>query len=186
MRAWLLLLLSLGLASAPVSGAATAGGKGRVFLTREEALALAFPRCEIERKRLVLTKQEQARSSKLAGKDVEVESRMVFAYEGRRDGKLVGTAYFDAHKVRTLDEVLMMVVDDEERLRRVEMLSFSEPEEYIPRGPWYQQFVGKKLSDDLRLKGDIKGVTGATLTANATSRAARRVLAVHGVLGDRK
>ena len=144
-------------AVASVSGSPAAppivsGGKGKVFLTRDEALKLAFPKCEIERKKLVLSKDEVKRASKLAGKDVDVKSRMVFAYEGRREGKLVGTAYFDAHRVRTLDEVLMFVVDEKQRVQRIEMLSFAEPEDYIPRGKWYQQFVGKKLSDDLRLR----------------------------------
>jgi hypothetical protein len=61
------------------------------------------------------------------------------------------------------------------------MLSFGEPEEYIPRTKWYAQFMGKGLQDDLRLKGDIKGVSGATLTATATASAARRTLALHAV-----
>ena len=56
-----------------------------------------------------------------------------------------------------------------------------EPEEYLPRPSWYAQFIGKRLDDDLRLKRGIKGVTGATLTARATTDAARRLLALHAV-----
>ncbi len=166
---------------APAS-APTSGGKGKVFLTQDEALKLAFPKCEIERKTRFLSEEERKQASKLAGKGVDVESRVVYVYEARRDGKLVGTAYFDAHVVRSLREVVMFVVGPERTIQRFELLSFAEPLDYVPRTKWYAQFVGKKLDSKLSLKGDIKGVTGATLTATATTKAARRTLALHEVL----
>jgi len=175
---------------APLLAAPAASGAGpalppappaKVFLTQAEALKLAFPDCAVERRTIYLTEEERQHAAELAGKGVEVENRVVYAYEARKDGKLVGTAYFDAHRVRTLDEVLMFAIDDKGRIQRLEMLSFGEPEEYIPRTKWYAQFTGKSLQDDLRLKGDIKGVSGATLTATATASAARRTLALHAV-----
>ena len=84
--------------------------------------------------------------------------------------------------VRTLRQVLMVVVDPEGKIRRVELLAFAEPTEFIPNARWYGQFVGKALDETLSLKRDIKGVTGATLTARATTQAVRRVLATHAVL----
>ena len=67
---------------------------------------------------------------------------------------------------------------------RIEVISFDEPEEYIPRSVWYEQFDGESLDDDLRLARGIDGVTGATLTARATTNAVRRVLAVHQALEE--
>ena len=166
-----------GSGTAPASAPA-----GKVFLTQEEALKLAFPDCVIERRTVFLDEEDRKRAAELAGKGVDVDRRVVYLYEARRADKVVGTAYFDAHRVRTMDEVLMFVVDGEARIQRLEMLSFGEPEEYIPRGKWYAQFQGKALSDDLRLKGAIKGVSGATLTATATADAARRTLALHAVI----
>jgi len=157
-----------------------------VFLTQEEALELAFPKCDVKRTVIALSEAEHKRAAELAGKGVDVDQRIVYAYEARRDGKLVGTAYFDKHRVRSLEEVLMFVVDGAAKIQRLEMLSFAEPEEYIPRGKWYAQFLGKKLDDDLRLKGDIKAVTGATMTAVATTDAARRTLALHAVIAERE
>ena len=58
----------------------------------------------------------------------------------------------------------------------------AEPEDYIPRGNWYGQFKGKKLNAGLNLRRDIKGVTGATMTARATLSAVRRSLAIHEVI----
>jgi hypothetical protein len=174
-----MLALALLLALAPAGG-----GAGRVFLTVDEALALAFPECVVERATEVLSAAEEARAEALAGG--ELDTRLVRPYVARKDGKLVGTAYFDAHRVRTKTEVLMLVVAPDERLRRVEVLSFAEPIEYLPRAGFYAQFAAKGLDERLALGRDVRGVAGATLSAEAATRAARRTLALHRVLAERR
>ena len=159
--------------------AAAAGAK--VFLTPEEALKLAFPGAEVERRTAYLTEAQQQAARKLSGED-EAPSALASFYVGTRDGRVVGTAYFDTHTVRTMPETIMVVVDPAGAVARIEVLSFSEPEEYLPRGHWYAQFQGKPLDDELSLKRGIRAVTGATLTARATTEAARRALALHRVL----
>jgi hypothetical protein len=96
----------------------------------------------------------------------------------------VGTAYVDTHRVHTLRESVLVVVDPAGRIGRVEVLAFGEPEDYLPRGRWYDQFLGRPLDDELSLKRAIRGITGATLTAHATTDAVRRALALHRVLAD--
>ncbi len=149
---------------------------GGVFLTRDEALKLAFPGCEVEREALYLTRDQQQRAADLAG--ARVDSRLVVRY--RSD--CGGAAYFDVHRVRTLTETLMVAVDAEGRVARLEILAFLEPEDYIPRRSWYEQFLSLRLDSELRLKRSIHAVTGATLTARATTDAVRRVLALDKVL----
>ena len=188
-RTLLPLLLAAPLAARPgppvPSGpTAPAGARapGRVYLTVDEALALAFPKCTITREKAYLTEKEEARAEELAG--FEIESGVVRPYEAfDAKGAHVGTAYFDSHRVRTLKETLMVVVDPESRIRRIEILAFAEPEEYLPRG---SQFLDKSIGPELRLKRAIQPVTGATLTARATTEAARRVLALHQVVGERR
>jgi hypothetical protein len=58
------------------------------------------------------------------------------------------------------------------------MLAFHEPPEYGPPSNWLAQFDHQALDDELRVRGDIDGITGATLTANAITASVRRVLAV--------
>jgi hypothetical protein len=173
-----MLALALALLLAPA-----AGGAGKVYLTVEEALKLSFPGCVVERTTEVLSEREEARAEALAG--TELESRIVRPYVARKDGKLVGTAYFDAHSVRTKNEVLMLVVTPAERLARVEVLSFAEPVEYLPRASFYAQFLEQRLDERLALGRDVRGVAGATLSAEAATRAARRTLALHRVLAER-
>lgn len=161
---------------------ALGGAQAKVFLTVDEALRLAFPGATVERRTSYLTEAQRERANELAG--VAVGSRLVHAYVATAGGKGVGTAFFDTHRVRTLPETVMVVLDPSGKVRRVEVLSFNEPQDYLPGGAWYGQFAGRGLDERLALKRDIRPLTGATLTARATTAAVRRVLAVHRVLQE--
>lgn len=175
------LKVALGLAAALAAGPLTSA---RVLLSQEEALALAFPDCQVERSTVYLSAAEAARAAELAGEDLP--SGVVFPYLAICAGKPGGTAYFDSHRVRTLPETVMIVVGPGGLIERIEVLSFDEPPDYRPRDAWYDQFDGRPLDDELRLKAAIRPITGATLTARATTSAVRRVLALHRVLAERK
>lgn len=159
---------------------AAAPAAARVLLTVDEALALAFPGAAIERRTVFLTDEQMVRAAELAGQ--RPASAIVHPYVATHDGELVGTAYFDSHVVRTLAETVMVAVDAEGRVGRVEVLSFDEPPDYLPREAWYRQFDGRPLDAELELRRAIRPVAGATLTARATTDAARRVLALHRVI----
>jgi Na+-translocating ferredoxin:NAD+ oxidoreductase RnfG subunit len=154
-------------------------------LTQEQALRLAFPLpLSIERRTAYLDAAQLARVRQLAGGNVEVAQRVVTYYVGLKEGNVTGTAYFDSHRVRTLGEVLMLVVDGESKIDRIEVLRFAEPPEYRTPDGWLEQFEGKELAPDLSLKRDIVPITGATLSATAVTNAARRVLALHTVINS--
>lgn len=158
--------------------------QGKVFMSVDEALELAFPRCEVKRESVYLSDAERKRVATLAGAKA-FEQGIVFPYVARKNGVIVGTAYFDAHRVRSMRQTLMVVVSPQAVVERIDVLAFAEPTEYIPNKAWYKQFALKPLDDRLRLKRDIAGVTGATLTARATTRCARRVLALHTTIAER-
>jgi hypothetical protein len=166
-----------------VLGALGAGAAGaRVLSTVDEALARAFPGAAIERRTVYLTPGQAARVEALAGSPPS--SAIVHPYAARRDGELVGTAYFDTHVVRTLAETVMVVVRPDGAAGRVEVIAFDEPPDYLPRDAWYRQFDGRPLDGELDLRGAIRPVSGATLTAVATTGATRRALALHRVLAE--
>jgi Na+-translocating ferredoxin:NAD+ oxidoreductase RnfG subunit len=152
----------------------------QVQLSLQEAVASAFPPpAAVERRTAFLTEEDLKAAQALAGSDAPVTQSVVTYYVARRDGAPLGVAYFDRHRVRTLNEVLMIVVLPDDRIGRIEVLRFAEPPEYHATGPWLDQFQEKRLGADLSLKGSIRMMTGATLTSNATVRAVRRVLALH-------
>ncbi len=146
----------------------------------QEALALAFPGAQLTRKEHALTEAQADRVKALAG--VEVAGRWIVAYEARKDGRLLGVGFFDTHRVRTLNETLLVAVSPEGRILRVEAVVFREPAEYLAKEAWARQFEGKGLDPQLSLKGAIRPLSGATLTAHAMTDAARRCLALYRIL----
>lgn len=163
---------------AALAGAAPADLSAQ--LTQQEALAIAFPAAEIERHTAFLSEADLEAVRSAAGADAPVDQAVVTYYVARRAGRPVGVAYFDSHRVRTLNEVLMIVVQPDGRIRTIEVLRFAEPPDYHARRPWLEQFEGRVLDADLSLQSGIANMTGATLTSHAITRAARRVLALHG------
>jgi hypothetical protein len=152
-------------------------------LTQDEALALAFPDAsEVERVTAYLDDAQLERARTLAGPGVEVPSGIVTYYVARGPSGAEGVAYFDAHRVRTLPEVLMVVVTPEATVRQVETVSFGEPPEYRAPEGWLALMEDQGLSEELSLKGTLPNLTGATLTAQAAAAAVRRVLALHTVI----
>lgn len=150
-----------------------------VLVTVEEALALAFPTATFDRQTLFLTDGERRDAESLAGSDLA--GAMITRFVASVDDEVVGFGYLDTHRVRTLPETVLVIIDPESAVRRVEVVSFREPLDYLPPDGWYRQFDDETLDDDLILKGAIQPITGATLTARSTTDAVRRALAIHHV-----
>jgi len=174
------LLAALLIAGAPSSAPA------KVYHSRSEALALAFPDAErVESETHVLSDSQVDRIRELSRS--ELDSKLVNLYRGMRGEEVLGYAFIDVHTVRTLPEAFMVILGPDGRVRSLRMLAFHEPLEYQPTLGWYGQFEQKSLDAPLRLGNDIHGVVGATLSARATTRGVRRALALYQVLvGDEK
>ena len=164
------LLISLCQSVTPTSG---------TQLSPEEVLALAFQECKIERVVHYPNKKQKALAEKLAGE--KISAKTVRAYRATRKGKLIGTGYFDAHKVRSKGQTLFIVVDTASKISRIEILRFDEPPEYKPKAKWLGQFKGMNLDKKLQIKQGICNMTGATLSARATTQSVRKVLAFHEI-----
>ncbi len=153
----------------------------KVFLAKDEALALAFPGADrVEERVFILTDAQKAEVEKLAR--ARLDTQLWTIHVGWRGGAPVGYAVIDTHVVRTLPETCMVVISPAGEVERVEILAFNEPPEYAPTERWLHQFDGKELDEGLKMRGDVQGITGATLTATATIAAVRRALALHTVL----
>ncbi|HSS45585.1 MAG TPA: FMN-binding protein [Thermoanaerobaculia bacterium] len=156
-------------------------GRAVVFASREEALARLFPPpATVERRTHFLTAKQQEEASRRA--QTKVDSALVVAYVGKKDGELLGTAFFDTHMVRTMPETICVFVLPDGSVGSVEVLSFGEPEDYLPRPGWLRFFEHRKLDSNLSVGRGLGNVTGATLTTRAIAAAVRRVLAIHAVL----
>jgi hypothetical protein len=154
-------------------------------ITREEALADVYPGAQIRAEQVFLTAAQLKQAAADAGSDVP--SALVARYLVSRDGRAVGRAYVDTHVVRTKKESLLISLDAEGRLLRIDVTAFLEPPEFRAPEAWLRQYRGRALTDELGLSRAIRPIAGATLTARAANAAVRRVLAIDQILaaGDR-
>ena len=150
----------------------------------DQALEEAFPGAEIERVTCVLTVEQRKRVGKLGGQS-EYPRKTTFAYVARKDGVVIGTAFFDSHVVRTKRETLMLTVAPDGALRGTRTIAFQEPPEYVAQDSFYDSLKGRRQGKELQLGRGLDGTTGATLTCRAVAEAARRVLGLHEVLGEK-
>ncbi len=111
----------------------------------------------------ILTDEQKATIEKRAR--APLESQLWRVHVGWKGSEFLGYAVLDTHVVRTLPETFMVVMAPDGAVRRVEILAFYEPPEYVPPARWKQQFEGRRLDDDLRLGDSIQGITGSTLSA---------------------
>ncbi len=161
--------------------------QAKVFITLKEALNAAFPESDswtTSPETRYLTRQQIGKAKELSG--LEAPSALVVRYhaKNRKTGK-DEYAYTDTHRVRSHTESLILIVDSEDRIRHLEVLAFEEPLEYMPKDQWYRKFDQSPLNADLEVKRRIPFVTGASLTAQASTQAARRVLAIHLALREK-
>jgi len=155
----------------------TTAAHARVLMTQEQALATAFPATvKVTRQKFFLTPEQVAAARRESG--VDFDDRLVVRYAGS-DGRV---AYFDTHRVRTEPETVMVVVNADGSVDRVEILAFNEPTDYFPKRRWLDQLLHRKLDGELALNRGVRPISGASLTGRALVNATRKVLALHHVL----
>ena len=151
-----------------------------VYKTQKQALAEAFPG-GFEQRTVFLTDAQVQEVEKRAR--AKVESKIITFYTGRdADGNAAGAAYFDTHIVRTTTETVLVVLNPEGAIRRVEILAFYEPEDYKVRQGWLDRMEDKDSDDEMAVGRDLVRVTGATLTVQALAATVRWVLALNAIL----
>ena len=161
--------------------AGTQGASAKVFASRNAALAEAFPEAtRIDRDTRIVRRAEHAKITAIT-KDTN-SPKVVVLHTAWQDDVLLGYAHVDVHNVRTKPEAFLIVLTPEGVVRSVRILAFHEPLDYLPTENWYGQFLGKTGQDRLRVGGDVHGVVGATLSAQAAADGVRRMLAYWEVL----
>lgn len=161
---------------------ATAAGQSST-VSREEALAAVFPGAQVATERIFLTDGQAERIAELSR--VDVPGRLYVRFTATSRGEVVGRAYADTHIVRTKRETLLISLEPDGRVRRIDVTAFIEPPEYQAAERWLQQYDGMRAGDDVNLGRAIRPILGATLTSRAVNAAVRRIQAMDAVLEGR-
>ena len=159
---------------------AVAPGAQEGVITRSEALAAVYPGAAVTRDRVILTREQMAAVAALAR--VGMQGRIFPRYVARRDDAVVGRAYIDTHTPKTERQSLLISLDTEGRIKRVDVTVFFEPAQYMAPQDWLRQFDGEVLHEELAIRRGIRRIAGSSFTGRAISNAVRRVLALDQVL----
>lgn len=155
---------------------------GRVYLTKEEALKIAFPETESVGKKIIWFKKKDLKEiGELTGRNFRTK-RMTF-YIGKREDTITGYAVIDNVIGKKEFITYMVVLDPAGKVKIVEILAFRESQGYeIENKRWRDQFTGKTSEDFLRLKKDIVNISGATLSCRSITRGVKKIISVFEVI----
>lgn len=162
-------------------GAFPSTAEGKVYYSKSEALASAFPDADRVVSRTIVLGDEQATAIESLAKS-RLETRLITVHTGVKGGEIVGYAFIDIHTVRTLPEAFLIVISPEGKIESLRVLAFYEPEEYLPSERWLTQFDQRALDHRLRLGEEIHGIAGSTLSARAVTDGVRRSLAIFEIV----
>lgn len=142
---------------------------GEEYLTRDAFLDLAFTEQQPELKTLWITDETRA-AAKAAVGWAPAALRLRYWQGGSRTAWILED--IGKHKPITLG-----VVVADKQIGRVEVLAFRESRGWEIRYSFFtDQFSGLGLADDGYLDKPVDGITGATLSVQATERMARLAL----------
>ena len=106
--------------------------KAQLFMTQEEAIEyVSSDSLKLVRRTLFLDSEQAERIEKNAR--IKLESKIITYYSGAIAGQPPIFVFFERNKVRTKDEVFMVVLNADATVRLIKMLAFYEPPDYIPR-----------------------------------------------------
>jgi Na+-translocating ferredoxin:NAD+ oxidoreductase RnfG subunit len=163
--------------TAPVTLAGAAvPGFANTYLTVEQAQQVIFPGASFAPLKMTLTAEQQKNIESRSG--VRVRSREL------RVWKVSGGGWFMVDEVLGKHEYITYALglSANGAVKQIEVLDYRETYGYqVREASWRQQFVGKTAGAPLRLDGDIRNISGATLSSRHVTEGVRRLLATYEI-----
>jgi hypothetical protein len=102
-------------------------------------------------------------------------------WKAEAGGKLVGYFIFDRVVGKHLFIDYAVALTQGGAVQKVEILQYRESYGGEIRSPsWLAQFVGKTGGSALKINGDIRNISGATLSSTHVTEGVKRILAAYG------
>lgn len=154
-----------------------APGQATIYLTPEQAQAQMYPRQALKPDFRTLGADQIAAIRQASGQ--APLSKQLRAWRAADGGWFIVDEVLGKHEFITY----ALALDAAGAVRDVEILDYREAYGGQVRDPrWRQQFVGKTAGDALKLGGDVKNISGATLSSKHVTDGVRRLLATYRVV----
>jgi len=151
----------------------------QVYLTKKQALEIAFPGAEqIDKEVKWLTEGQKQAIEKITHQTTG-ESRFTY-YIGKKGGKPMGYMVIDHIIGKSFPITFMVVLNGDGTVRNVEIMVYREPRGWEVKYPSFMsQFFGMNAESDFR---SINSITGATLSVRAITTGVQKAVAAYRVL----
>jgi hypothetical protein len=166
-----------------------AAGQEGVFLSPEDAPRTLFPEADrVVERRVAMTPDLRRRIETALGTGATtLWEREYRVFTVSRDGVVVGTVVIVEEIGKHRPITFAVAADRGGRIHDIAVLVYREPYGGDVRHPRFlRQYRGKALADPMLPYRDITNIAGATLSVEATGRAARKALAVLRALEDER
>jgi Na+-translocating ferredoxin:NAD+ oxidoreductase RnfG subunit len=165
--------------------APTTAGAAQVYLREADAPHAIFPASmSASRATLELSDSELGSLSKAIGRKVQVRS---YPYiEVRGENGILGRIFLLEVVGQSLPIEFAVGVAASGAIQDIQVMAYREPQgDAIQEERFRRQFVGKRLTDPIALGKDIDVISGASISAQSATYAARKGLALDHALRAR-
>ncbi len=151
-----------------------------VYLTKKEALALAFPGAEkIKKEKKWLTDTQRQAIGKILGEKYQ-ERRVTYYFGLNEEGQPIGAMVIGNEIGRSYPITFMVVINPDGTVKDVEIMVYREPHGWEVRfESFLSQFFGRDARDPF---DNIHNITGATLSVRSMTRGVKKAVAEFQVI----
>jgi len=149
----------------------------KVLIRPDEAMRAHFGKnIIVSKKNILLVKNDIIEAQKIAKRKIKDHLFRIFI--AKQNNEVLGYGVLHTSKVRTKDETAIFLIGIDGKLKAIEIIAFYEPPEYLPPKRWLKQFSGSTTKNELKLKQDIRSISGATLSARAITDSTKIALSI--------
>lgn len=152
----------------------------QTFLTLEQAPKAVFPEADsFDQRKITSTPELRAEVLRLVGRKPSIWEPFYYAYVARRGGEIIGYAIVCEEIGRDRPISYIVAANPGGDVKDVAIMNYRETRGGEVRYPAFtRQFKGKSLRNPIQGQGDIRNITGATLSVRAMATGVRKALAV--------
>ena len=154
---------------------------GEELTTVNEALHDIFPGADQTEKKIITLTDEQLKTlQRQTNAPVNPQyDRAILMYTLKKDNQLIGYALENTVQGKWGPIHFLLGVNPSGKIINTIVISYEEKRgRPIAKPRFLSQFVGKSIENPVRLKKDINGITGATISSRGITDGIRKLLAV--------
>ena len=157
------------------------------LIKAEAALKNIFPEAtNFEKKEVVLTEEQVRLIEESAGVSFEkTHSATLIVYRIDASDKIIGYAFEDVVVGKWAPIHYLVGLDLQGAVLQVVVLEYKEIRgRPVAKKRFLNQYKGKTIQDELMLRSDIDGVTGATISSRSMTDGVRKILHIFKLIKD--